>query len=455
MRRGLDGGGGRSGARSETEGRHLERRPPALTATSSPGRRPLLGESGYGPGVGGAHRRRARLEDRRDGAAPAGRADPGHPRSLADLHLPQGPLGQIPAGRTAVRDGAGRALRRGRGQDRLRPAAGLASPTSRRATERRVLESGQTVEVEEVVFRGDEARTFLTSLFPLRDGQGGTYAFAGISTDITERKRAAEEAQQAVERRDRFLAMLSHELRTPLGAIVNATEILQPVRDAPPRTSAADVIGRQARHMGRLIDDLLDVGRITRDQIVIDARSRRSERRCWTRRWRRSGPRPSARGSPSPAGAAERDPAGAGRSRPPAPDRQQPAGQRHHPHRPGGRRGDRRRGGGAGAHRGQGHRRRHPARAAAAHLRALLSGAAAPRSPAGRPGGGPQPGPDPGPAARRGHRRAQRGGRQGQHLHPHLAQGRAAPWNGRPRVELESTRASCGSWWWRTTTTTA
>ena len=143
---------------------------------------------------------------------------------------------------------------------------------SRRSTERRALEDGQTVEVEEVVFRGDEPRTFLTSIFPLRDGQGGTYAFAGISTDITERKRAAEETKLAVERRDRFLAMLSHELRTPLGAIVNATEILRKNDVSPSSSTAADVIRRQVRHMGRLIDDLLDVGRITRDQIVIDSR---------------------------------------------------------------------------------------------------------------------------------------------------------------------------------------
>jgi two-component system, chemotaxis family, CheB/CheR fusion protein len=143
---------------------------------------------------------------------------------------------------------------------------------SRRSTERKLLETGRTVEVEEVVFQGSEPRTFLTCLFPLRDGHGGTYALAGISTDITERKRTSEEARQAVERRDRFLAMLSHELRTPLGAIVNATEILNRNQLPGPCAGAAQVIGRQARHMGRLIDDLLDVGRITRDQIVIDSR---------------------------------------------------------------------------------------------------------------------------------------------------------------------------------------
>jgi CheY-like chemotaxis protein len=66
--------------------------------------------------------------------------------------------------------------------------------------------------------------------------------------------------------------MLSHELRTPLGAIVNATEILKKNEISAPCVTAAEVIRRQARHMRRLIDDLLDVGRITRDQIVIDSR---------------------------------------------------------------------------------------------------------------------------------------------------------------------------------------
>ena len=178
-----------------------------------------------------------------------------------------------------------------------------------------------------------EVNTFLTSLFPAagRPGRAPTPS-RGISTDITERKRAAEEAQQAVERRDRFLAMLSHELRTPLGAIVNATEILHRYQMGTPSTNAAEVIGRQARHMGRLIDDLLDVGRITRDQIVMDARlvdlgealaeaveaiRPEAERKGLTLSLRRPD---------------EPDP-GAGRSGPAAPDREQPAGQRHHPHR--------------------------------------------------------------------------------------------------------------------------
>ena len=67
--------------------------------------------------------------------------------------------------------------------------------------------------------------------------------------------------------------MLSHELRTPLGAILNATELLERRGGdgGGPSSSAHDVIRRQAPHMGRLIDDLLDVGRITRQQLVLQS----------------------------------------------------------------------------------------------------------------------------------------------------------------------------------------
>src|SRR4030095_7282962 len=90
----------------------------------------------------------------------------------------------------------------------------------------------QTLELEEQLMIKGGARTFLTVVFPLRDEHGQTYAVAGLSTDITAQKRAAEAAPRDVERRDQFLAMLSHELRTPLGAILNATELLERTRPA-------------------------------------------------------------------------------------------------------------------------------------------------------------------------------------------------------------------------------
>jgi two-component system CheB/CheR fusion protein len=88
--------------------------------------------------------------------------------------------------------------------------------------------------------------------------------------DITERKRAEQEVQDGVRRREQFLAMLSHELRNPLAAILSATHVLENAQwtDAA-CNEAGQVVARQANHMARLLDDLLDVARITRGRIVL------------------------------------------------------------------------------------------------------------------------------------------------------------------------------------------
>ena len=152
----------------------------------------------------------------------------------------------------------------------LLPAA---SAEALRVSERRVLERGETIESEEMVPVEGELRTFMTVKFPLRDERGTIYAVAGISTDITERKRQAEEIRTGVERRDHFLAMLSHELRTPLGAILNAADLVdRGGGQGRPASHAQDVIRRQTRHMAKLVEDLLDVGRITRDQLLLEPR---------------------------------------------------------------------------------------------------------------------------------------------------------------------------------------
>ncbi len=78
------------------------------------------------------------------------------------------------------------------------------------------------------------------------------------------------EARRAIAQRDNFLAMLGHELRNPLGAISFSSELLR--RNGPLEASAArhlEVIGRQTRHLGRIIDDLLDVSRITSGKVVL------------------------------------------------------------------------------------------------------------------------------------------------------------------------------------------
>jgi signal transduction histidine kinase/CheY-like chemotaxis protein len=80
--------------------------------------------------------------------------------------------------------------------------------------------------------------------------------------------------QEEDRRKDEFLAMLAHELRNPLAPISNAVHILQISDDDPERRQwAADVIGRQLKQLVRLVDDLLDVSRITRGKIELKIES--------------------------------------------------------------------------------------------------------------------------------------------------------------------------------------
>lgn len=88
--------------------------------------------------------------------------------------------------------------------------------------------------------------------------------------DITDRKRAEDALRDADRRKDEFLAMLSHELRNPLAAISNAVQFLLRGGTADrARRKACEAAVRQTQHMARLLDDLLDVSRITRGKVVL------------------------------------------------------------------------------------------------------------------------------------------------------------------------------------------
>ena len=84
-----------------------------------------------------------------------------------------------------------------------------------------------------------------------------------------ERQVALEALQEADRRKDEFLAMLAHELRNPLAPIRNAVEILRLSGERAVRERARELIGRQVVHLARLVDDLLDVSRITQRKIVL------------------------------------------------------------------------------------------------------------------------------------------------------------------------------------------
>ena len=92
--------------------------------------------------------------------------------------------------------------------------------------------------------------------------------FTGIVRDITEFKKAIEALEDADQRKDQFLAMLAHELRNPLAPISNAVQIMQLEGPGGPNFRwSIEVIGDQIKHMTRMVDDLLDVSRITRGKV--------------------------------------------------------------------------------------------------------------------------------------------------------------------------------------------
>ncbi|HYH47743.1 MAG TPA: PAS domain-containing sensor histidine kinase, partial [Thermoanaerobaculia bacterium] len=101
---------------------------------------------------------------------------------------------------------------------------------------------------------------------------GGVTVFA---SDVTERKRAEQALREADQRKDDFLAMLAHELRNPLAPISNALHLLRLGDDEAERGRVLAMCERQVRHLVRLVDDLLEVSRITRGKI--DLRKERIE----------------------------------------------------------------------------------------------------------------------------------------------------------------------------------
>ncbi|MDB4952484.1 MAG: two-component hybrid sensor and regulator [Myxococcales bacterium] len=150
-----------------------------------------------------------------------------------------------------------------------------------------VFETGKPLEDQEIegttAARPGERRTWRASFFPVRRGDGTIVGVGKVSEDITEQKRAlerlasassqielerqaAERAREAAEcanrAKDEFLAMLGHELRNPLAPILTALELMR-LREGQPIERERAVIERQARHMAQLVDDLLDMSRIT------------------------------------------------------------------------------------------------------------------------------------------------------------------------------------------------
>jgi PAS domain S-box-containing protein len=113
-----------------------------------------------------------------------------------------------------------------------------------------------------------ELRHYLVSFYPVPDRSGLPVGIGKIMVDVTSEQRAVESAEDANRAKDEFMAMLGHELRNPLSPILTALQLMK-LRGDEAHGRERAIIQRQMGHLSRLVDDLLDVSRITRGKIEL------------------------------------------------------------------------------------------------------------------------------------------------------------------------------------------
>ncbi|HYM46838.1 MAG TPA: ATP-binding protein, partial [Burkholderiaceae bacterium] len=113
-------------------------------------------------------------------------------------------------------------------------------------------------------------RWFIARACPVWRNKDEAPRWFGVATDIDGQMRAEESLREADRRKDEFLAVLAHELRNPLAPIRHALQLIRSAPESPQAVNyARDVLDRQVTMMVRLIDDLLDVGRITSGKLAL------------------------------------------------------------------------------------------------------------------------------------------------------------------------------------------
>jgi PAS domain S-box-containing protein len=154
----------------------------------------------------------------------------------------------------------------------------LLIPSERLDEEREILERiarGERVEHYETIRKAKDGRRIDVSLTisPMRDARGRIIGASKVARDVTDRKRVEEALRDADRRKDEFLALLAHELRNPLAPLRNGLEIMRLASDDPVAVAESrEIMDRQLSHMVRLIDDLLDISRISRNKMELRRR---------------------------------------------------------------------------------------------------------------------------------------------------------------------------------------
>jgi PAS domain S-box-containing protein len=137
----------------------------------------------------------------------------------------------------------------------------------------KVLQLGKTVGLANhtALIRRDGCEVAIEdSAAPIRDRKGNVCGAVMVFHDVSERRRAEQALREMDRRKDEFLATLAHELRNPLAPIRQAARILRAEgATASQKRWSQDVIDRQVQHMALLIDDLLDISRVTRGTLEL------------------------------------------------------------------------------------------------------------------------------------------------------------------------------------------
>ncbi|MBN1238326.1 MAG: PAS domain S-box protein [Gammaproteobacteria bacterium] len=131
--------------------------------------------------------------------------------------------------------------------------------------------AGERNEFEAEVYYRDLGRQWIRSAnAPERDEQGNVVGWVAAVINITDRKRAEEALHEADRRKNEFLAVLGHELRNPLAPLQTGVELLKAAAHKPDIVqSASAMMERQLGHLIHLVDDLLDLSRISRGEIAL------------------------------------------------------------------------------------------------------------------------------------------------------------------------------------------
>lgn len=140
------------------------------------------------------------------------------------------------------------------------------------AIDRAMLNRGTVDQVTRRI-RSDDGKTAWIRMkgSVVTDYNGKACGIRGILVDVTEQILREQSLEDANNRKDEFLAMLAHELRNPLAPIATAAQLLSISSADPERVrNSSGIIARQVGHMTRLIDDLLDVSRVTRGLVELD-----------------------------------------------------------------------------------------------------------------------------------------------------------------------------------------